>query len=85
MNEITKETRLESYIAKPDKRKGAILEVLGDREMSARQLATEMGFTERNAVAPRLTEMTNAGILEVCGKAYDALTDRKVALYRRVI
>ena len=82
VNPITKETRRESFIARPaGERQRAILDVLSV-PMTARQIAKELGFSDLNAVRPRLTEMTGNQI-EVCGKAYDELTMRKVAVYRR--
>ena len=41
-----------------------------------------MGFTDLNAVKPRLTELKAAGLVEVTGKAYDETTKRKVAVWR---
>ena len=38
---------------------------------------------DNNAVKPRLTEMKARGTVEVIGKAYDALTERHVSVYRR--
>jgi len=57
---------------------------MGDKEMTARMIATELGFSDMNAVKPRLTELKNKGIIEASGKAYDALTKRSVALFRKV-
>lgn len=88
---ITEETRRESYqlvdtqtlyqkIVSQFKATG--------KSYTARDLAVilyEQGlvqFPMRQAVAPRLTELEACGTLEVCGKAYDELTRRKVALYR---
>ena len=81
---ITKETRLESYIKTPTaERKKMILAVLGDKQMTARMIAQALGFSDLNAVKPRLTEMKNDGTVEVVGKAYDSLTDRNVALFQK--
>lgn len=84
MNAITRETRRESYLRRPVNRKVEILEVLGDREMSARQIAAELGAEDMNYVRPRLTEMVQGGKVEVVSKAYDLATNRKVAMFRRV-
>lgn len=81
---ITEETRLESYIQRPVNRYTMILECMGDKEMTARMIATELGFSDMNAVKPRLTELKNKGIIEATGKAYDALTKRSVAVFRKV-
>lgn len=81
---ITKETRQEAYITRPVTRAGDILRVLDGREMTAREIAYELGFTERNAAAPRLTEMRAKGIVEVSGKKKDNVTGKNVALWRVV-
>ena len=83
-NTITKETRQEAFITRPVRRKTAILEVLGEREMTAREIAYEMGYQDLNAVKPRLSELVGKGRVEVVGKAFDEVTKRKVAIYRRV-
>lgn len=82
---ICQETRFESFMqCEPNKRCRMILDALGDKEMTARQIARALGFWERNAVAPRLTEMVDRGEVEVTGKAFDELTKRNVSTYRRV-
>lgn len=82
---ICQETRFESFLQiEPNKRCRMILDVLGDKEMTARQIAIALGFWERNATAPRLSEMVDRGQVEVAGKAYDTLTKRYVSTYRRV-
>lgn len=59
--DITKETRSESYITRPVTRTADILEFMGDREYTARQIAYGLGFTDLNAVKARLTELKAAG------------------------
>lgn len=69
-----------------DLRKRMILEVLGrDRAMTAREIAQELGFVERNSTAPRLTELEERGIVEKVGKKFDKVTRRMVTVYRRII
>lgn len=80
--EITKETRQESYIQRPVTRSKAILEYMGDRELTARQIACGMGFNDLNAVKPRLTELKGEGKVEVIGKAYDSVSKRNVAVWK---
>ena len=81
---ITEETRLESYINTPtSERKRMILTILGDRQMTARMIAYALGFRDLNAVKPRLTELKKEGRVKVVGKAYDATTDRRVAVFQR--
>ena len=81
---ITEETRLESYIATPTaQRKQMILTILGDKQMTARMIAYALGFRDLNAVKPRLTELKKEGRIVVVGKAYDELTERRVAVFQR--
>lgn len=81
---ITEETRLESYINTPtSERKRMILTILGDKQMTARMIAYALGFRDLNAVKPRLTELKKEGRVKVVGKAYDATTDRRVAVFQR--
>lgn len=81
---ITEETRLKSYIATPTaQRKQMILTAMGDKQMTARMIAYALGFRDLNAVKPRLTELKNEGRVIVVGKAYDKLTKRNVAVFKR--
>lgn len=83
-NSITKETRQEAYITRPVTRAADVLRVLGDGEMTAREIANKLGFVERNAAAPRLSEMKDRGIVEVVGKKKDGVTGKNVALWKKV-
>ena len=83
--EITKQTRREAYISRPVTRAADILEFMGDKEYTARQIAYGMGFTDLNAVKPRLTELKAAGLVEVAGKAYDETTKRRVAVWKAAV
>lgn len=66
-----------------------ILEVLGDKEMTAKEIAQEMYMrewiptNERNYVSPRATEMLIDGRLEVIGKKICEWTGKKVSVYKR--
>lgn len=82
-NQVTKETRRESYIRRPVTRANEILKALGDDQMTARQIATKMGFSDLNAVKPRLTELKAQGLIEAVGKAVDLTTGRTTAIYER--
>lgn len=78
------QTRLESYITRPQRtRKQQILAILGNREMTARMILKQMKHTDMNFVRPRLTEMVKDGILEECGSAFDKETDKNTVMYRR--
>lgn len=83
MNVTAKENRVESYIQRPVKRYEAILQVMGDKEITARGIAYELGFADLNSVKPRLTELQKKGLVEVVGKAYDTVTNRNVSVFRR--
>ena len=52
--------------------------------MTARECARKLGFTDLNAVKPRITELCQKGYLRACGKAYDDLTKRNVAVFAAV-
>lgn len=86
MNEITIETRRESHqkTEKP-KRYDEILTVLtAGKELTAREIAYALRYSDLNAVKPRLTELCRKGTVEAVGKKYDPLTQRNVAVYRRI-
>lgn len=88
---VTFETRAESN-EKVDRkvRYNQIIEILRDstRPMSAKEIAIEMkerGYStisERNLSAPRLTELSQKGIVEPCGKGYCKYSDMKVTFYK---
>ena len=66
-----------------------ILECLGDKEMTAKEIANEMYMrgmiptNERNFVSPRLTELSIEGVVEPCGKRKCLWTGRTVTTFRR--
>lgn len=81
---IPKETRREAYENLDiEKREADILFVMQDKPMTAREAAYALGFRERNAAAPRLSNMHKHGIVEVIGKVTDSVTNRRVSVYRR--
>lgn len=82
--QITNQTRFESYLTRPTARQRQILYTLGNREMTARQLCYEMGFSDLNAVKPRLTEMKAQGRVQAVGKTKDEVTGKTVAVWRKV-
>lgn len=84
MMDIPRQTRRESYEAMDrETRKREILAVLDGREMTAREIAKKLGFKERNATAPRLTELRKAGRVEPCGIRIDGTTGRPVTVWRK--
>ena len=75
-----------------DQRYKQILEIMKECEipMSAKEIAVAMhlkGYTptsERNFSAPRLTELSNKGVVEPCGKQKCFYTGKTVAVYRLI-
>lgn len=67
-----------------------ILEVISDKEMTAREIEAEMNrkgyskYFDMNHVRPRLTELVNEyNELVECGTRVDYLTNKSVAVYRK--
>ena len=82
-NTIPKECQLESFKnLDNDKRCRMILSQL-DKPRTAREIAYRLGFSDLNAVKPRLSEMKARGTVEVTQKEKDSITNRNVSVYRR--
>lgn len=89
-----KETRQMSFEdIKPQKRTKymQILEILSNKEMTAREIELEMNrrrystYFDMNHVRPRLTELVKEyGKICECGTKIDNLTKKKVAIYKRI-
>lgn len=90
---MTLENRQDSYREIKPKRLtkySQIVEILNNREMTAREIEKEMcakGYStyfDMNHVRPRLTELVNEWheVIE-CGSKEDDLTHKMVAVYRR--
>ena len=91
-NNTTTETRRESYDAittEPSKRAALILDVLGNKQMTVDEIVYELidrnalSHFDRNFVAPRLTELKEAGTVEVIGKRKSPRTGKNVAVWAR--
>lgn len=87
---ISQETRAESFKELDMKEKQRqVLECLGNKEMTAREVSKEMlkrGYTtidERNEAAPRLSELFNDRKLVIVAKKVDKESGRRVAVYRK--
>lgn len=87
---ITDETRRDSYIEtlpKTNDRKSLIKYLLQIKDMTAHELTEQLlilgliPYYDRNFVSPRLTELKEAGQVEVVGKKYSKRTDRNVAVW----
>ena len=92
MNSTTYETRQLSFNDIQDKKKKRyeqILNRLGNRELTAKEIAVEMfelgmiPSTERNYTAPRLTELEKMGYVKTVGKKKCEWTGKTVAVYKR--
>ena len=51
---------------------------------SDRHVCQRLGFSDMNAVRPRITELIRQGVLEECGETHDTVTDRMVRVVRVV-
>ena len=60
-----------------------ILSTLQDKEMTAREIAYALHFSDLNAVKPRLTELRDKGIVEAIDRRKDPITNVEVTVYRR--
>lgn len=67
-----------------------ILEILSNREMTAKEIAVEMcrkhytPTAERNFVSPRLTELGRKGIVEPIAKKKCQFTGKSVSVWRAI-
>lgn len=67
-----------------------ILETLGNRSMTVEEITDELvaaghlKYYDRNFVAPRLTELKGAGVLEVVGKKPSKRTGKNTAVWAAV-
>lgn len=84
----TLETRRESNETTDKQRRySEILECLKGKQLTAKEIATEMWMreliptNERNFTAPRLTELCQQGIVDVVGKKKCQYTGKTVAVY----
>lgn len=71
------------------KRYQQVLSILHGREMTAKEVAVEMmrrGYVptdDRNHAAPRLTELSERGLVEPVGRTTCKYTGKKVTVYGR--
>lgn len=88
---INEETRKEAFMDLDIKEKQKqILECLGNREMTVREVLREMlkrGYTkinDRNEVAPRMTELFQKRRLVIVAKKVDEETGKSSAVYKNI-
>ena len=85
---VTKETRLASWAQIRETlnaRENRIFEILltGSKtaEEVAEVLADDLGYYDRNAAAPRMTEMERRGVLKIIGKRQSRRSRKNIAVY----
>lgn len=81
---ITEKTRNESLkTIDKQNRYNEILNMLREYNEgpTAREIANKLGYIERNATAPRLTELCGMGKVEAIAKRRDEITGKTVAVY----
>ena len=66
-------------------RKGMILDVIGDRPMTDREIKEELFLQDMNCVRPRITELVKDGLLLEVGSKKDKVTGRTVRVCRRTL
>lgn len=90
-DKTTRATRRASYDAvkpKINMRSTLILETMGDREMTVSEITDELvavgalPYFNRNYVAPRMTELKEAGIVETCGRRQSTRSNATEAIWR---
>jgi hypothetical protein len=93
MENITRETRRQSYdgiLPERGERCRIILETLGSRQMTVEEITDELvangsiKYYDRNFVAPRLTELKQAGVVEVVGKRPSKRTGKNTAVWAAI-
>ena len=80
---VTKQTRFESYQqTDPCPIQRQVLDAL-NQPMTARQIAIKLGYSHPIVVRPRITELMKAGKIVSDDKAFDEVTQRTVAVFKR--
>lgn len=82
-NTISKECQLESFKKLDNAKRCRMILSQLDKPRTAREIAYRLGFSDLNAVKPRLSEMKARGTVEVTQKEKDSITNRNVSVYRR--
>ena len=82
-NTIPKECQLESFKKLDNAKRCRMILSQLDKPRTAREIAYRLGFSDLNAVKPRLSEMKARGTVEVTQKEKDSITNRNVSVYRR--
>lgn len=91
MDRITEQTRRDAHEAvlpKINERARLVLDTLGSRSMTVSEITEELirigklPYFNRNFVAPRLTELKDAGIVETCGRRKATRSDATEAVWK---
>ena len=80
---IPKECQLESFKKLDNAKRCRMILSQLDKPRTAREIAYRLGFSDLNAVKPRLSEMKARGTVEVTQKEKDSITNRNVSVYKR--
>ena len=80
---IPKECQLESFKKLDNAKRCRMILSQLDKPRTAREIAYRLGFSDLNAVKPRLSEMKARGTVEVIRKDKDSITKRNVSVFRR--
>lgn len=90
---IVEETRRAGYESVVDKRadrSDVILSILGSKQMTVSEIVKALlddgiiKYYDRNFVAPRLTELKEAGKVKVVGKRKCIMSGKMIAVWERV-
>lgn len=85
---ITEETRREAYYesrdAAPTRRRILFDALKKYGPQTADELMDRLGYTDPNAVRPRLTELKETGLIETIGKRESRRTGKLTAVWRVV-
>lgn len=85
---ITKETRREAYyeiLEEAPKRRKLIYQALVDGgPQTAQELGDRLGFSDLNAVKPRLTELRACGLVRTIGKRKNPKTGKSNAVLEAI-
>jgi predicted HTH transcriptional regulator len=85
MNNITRQTRRESYektLSEADTRRELVLKTFREYgDMTARECMALMGYSDGNFVKPRITELCADNLLKPIRKIKDSETNRSVAVF----
>ena len=85
MNNIGEECRNESYMSvDKETMHKLVLNILGNRELTAREIKIRGHFADMNSVRPRLNELKENGKIVVIGYKTCDYTGKKVSVFKVV-